>query len=157
MDTIDEAAPTSYSRPPSPEQVHLKPFPSTTRTLSIVVAWLVPGFGHLVLGRYARAAIFFVVIAGCFAMGLGLHGRLYWPTVAEPPSAFHFDLISILWSFAQIGSGLCYIVSYILGLGTVPHPEAPTYEYGNTFMFLAGLLNYLVIHDAFDIGAGRKG
>ena len=35
-------------------------------------------------------------------------------------------------------------------------PEAATFEYGNTFMFLAGLLNYLVIHDAYDIAAGRK-
>jgi hypothetical protein len=47
-------------------------------------------------------------------------------------------------------------VSYAFGFGTRPHPEAATFEYGNTFMFLAGLLNYLVVHDAFDIAAGRK-
>ena len=65
----------------------------------------------------------------------------------------------MLWFFAEIGSGLCYVVSYVLGLGMAPIAQAaasPTFEYGNTFMFLAGLLNYLVIHDAFDIGAGRK-
>jgi hypothetical protein len=44
----------------------------------------------------------------------------------------------------------------LLGFGLTPEPWSPTYEYGNTFMFLAGLLNYLVMHDAFDIGAGRK-
>jgi hypothetical protein len=31
-----------------------------------------------------------------------------------------------------------------------------TYEYGNTFMIVAGLLNFLVMLDAFDIGMGRK-
>jgi len=31
-----------------------------------------------------------------------------------------------------------------------------TYEYGNTFLLVAGLLNYLVMLDAFDIAAGRK-
>jgi hypothetical protein len=31
-----------------------------------------------------------------------------------------------------------------------------TYEYGNTFLLVAGLLNYLVALDAFDIAEGRK-
>jgi len=31
-----------------------------------------------------------------------------------------------------------------------------TYEYGNTFLLIAGLLNYLTMLDAFDIAAGRK-
>ena len=123
--------------------------------MAILAAWLVPGAGHLVLARRGRGLLFFVTIVGAFVLGLSLHGHLYWPTVAEPPSVFHFDLITVLWFLA----GLCYITSYALGLGTAPIPQAasaPTFEYGNTFMFLAGLLNYLVIHDAFDIAAGRK-
>jgi hypothetical protein len=131
-------------------------FSFARRAAAVVAAWLVPGAGHLALGRYGRAALFFVTITGAFVLGLSLNGRLFWPTVAEPPSMFHFDLITLLWFFAQIGSGLCYLVSYAFGFGTRPTPEAATFEYGNTFMFLAGLLNYLVVHDAFDIAAGRK-
>jgi uncharacterized protein DUF6677 len=131
-------------------------FSFARRAAAVVAAWLVPGAGHLTLGRYGRAALFFVTITGSFVLGLSLSGRLFWPTVAEPPSAFHFDLITLLWFFAQIGSGLCYLVSYVFGFGTRPTPEAATFEYGNTFMFLAGLLNYLVVHDAFDIATGRK-
>ena len=131
-------------------------FSFARRAAAVVAAWLVPGAGHLSLGRYGRAALFFVTITGAFVLGLSLNGRLFWPTVAEPPSTFHFDLITLLWFFAQIGSGLCYLVSYAFGFGTRPTPEAATFEYGNTFMFLAGLLNYLVVHDAFDIAAGRK-
>ena len=135
------------------------PFPLARRTVALIASWLVPGAGHLALGRYGRALLFFVTIVGAFVLGLSLHGHLYWPTVAEPGSTFHYDLITVLWFFAEIGSGLCYIASYVLGLGMTPIPQAaasPTFEYGNTFMFLAGLLNYLVIHDAFDIAAGRK-
>ena len=33
---------------------------------------------------------------------------------------------------------------------------AASYEYGNTFLMTAGLLNFLVILDAFDIAMGRK-
>lgn len=133
-------------------------FPLALRMVAVVMAWLVPGAGHLVLGKRGRALLFFVTITGAFVFGLMLNGHLYWPT-PDPASAFGFDLITVLWFFAQIGSGLCYVVSYALGLGTVPIPQAaasPTFEYGNTFMFLAGLLNYLVVHDAFDIAAGRK-
>ena len=136
-----------------------RPFPLALRTVAVIAAWLVPGAGHLVLGKRGRALLFFITIVGAFALGLILNGHLYWPTVAEPASFFHFDLITVLWFFAQIGSGLCYVGSLVLGLGTTPIPQAaasPTFEYGNTFMFLAGLLNYLVIHDAFDIAAGRK-
>jgi len=100
--------------------------------------------------------MFLALIGGSFILGLSMHGRLYAP-VADPTTLFHFDLISVLWSFAQVGAGLCYILGHLLGFGSTYNPGAATYEYGNTFMFLAGLLNYLVIHDAFDIAAGRKG
>jgi hypothetical protein len=33
---------------------------------------------------------------------------------------------------------------------------AVTYEYGNTFLIVAGLLKALVVIDAFDISMGRK-
>jgi hypothetical protein len=33
---------------------------------------------------------------------------------------------------------------------------AITYEYGNAFMMVAGLLNMLVVLDAFDVAQGRK-
>ena len=130
-------------------------FPAARRAFAVLAAWLVPGAGHLVLGRFGRALLFFVAIVGSFALGLALNARLFWPT-ADPTSRLRYDLISVLWFFSQIGSGMCYLGSYLLGLGMVPRPEAATFEYGNTFTFLAGLLNYLVIHDAFDIASGRK-
>jgi hypothetical protein len=32
----------------------------------------------------------------------------------------------------------------------------PTYEYGSTYLLTAGLMNMLLILDAFDIASGRK-
>jgi hypothetical protein len=133
-----------------------KPFPAAHRAAAVIAAWLVPGAGHFVLGRWGRGAMFLATIAGAFMLGLALEGRLYWPVVPESPGFLPFDLISMLWFFSQIGAGLCYIVAYAAGIGTEPHPAAATFEYANTFMFLAGLLNYLVMHDAYDIAAGRK-
>ena len=154
-DQLTDDLPSSYSDS-SIYSEQPRPVSVGVRAAATIVSWLIPGAGHLILGRIGRGVLFFAVIVGSFIAGLALQGRLYWPTVADPPSALHFDLITLLWTFAQIGSGLCYVISYALGFGTTPHPEAATYEYGNTFMFLAGLLNYLVIMDAFDIAAGRK-
>ena len=33
---------------------------------------------------------------------------------------------------------------------------AATFEYGNAFLIVAGLLNMLVVLDAFDVAQGRK-
>ena len=41
-----------------------------------------------------------------------------------------------------------------LGKGVV---TAASYDYGNTFLIVAGLLNMLVVLDAYDIALGRKG
>jgi len=133
-----------------------RPYPAGRRAAAVLLAWLIPGAGHLILGKVGRGLLFLIVLTGTFILGLALRGRLFWPTVADPPSALHFDLITVLWFLAQIGSGLCYIVSYLLGFGTMPQPEAATFEYGNTFLFLAGLLNYLVVYDAYDVAKGRK-
>ena len=35
-------------------------------------------------------------------------------------------------------------------------PAAYTYDFGNIFIYVAGLLNMLVVVDAFDIAMGRK-
>jgi hypothetical protein len=60
---------------------------------------------------------------------------------------------------ANLGTGVLYIVSWVLDYGFKDDPAQAaraTYEYGNTFLLIAGLLNYLNMLDAFDIAAGRK-
>ena len=60
---------------------------------------------------------------------------------------------------ADIGSGILYIVCFLFDFGFRDDPAQAaraTYEYGTTFLLIAGLLNYLTMLDAFDIAAGRK-
>src|SRR5205814_7661072 len=65
----------------------LKPYPMPRRALAVIAAWLVPGAGHLVLGKRGRAVLFFVTIVGSFVLGLALHGRLFWPAPADSKDA----------------------------------------------------------------------
>ena len=56
---------------------------------------------------------------------------------------------------ANLLAGAPWILSRMMdaGAGTV---TAVSYEYGNCFLIVAGLLNFLVILDAYDIALGRK-
>jgi hypothetical protein len=115
--------------------------------LLCVAAWLVPGAGHLWMGRRQKGIVFLVALPAMFAIGLLLHGRIFPFELSEPLVA--------LAAVADLGLGAPWIVARMLdaGSGVV---TAATYEYGNTFLIVAGLLNFLVVLDAFDIGMGRK-
>ena len=52
-------------------------------------------------------------------------------------------------------AGVPYLLARLFG-GGAGVVTAITYEYGNTFMIGAGLLNTLVVLDAFDVARGRK-
>jgi len=120
---------------------------TTNPYLIAAVAWLVPGAGHLWLGRTQKGIVFLVALPLMFATGLWLEGRLFPFQPSEPLVA--------LAAFADVGIGIPYFIAKALRLGA-GNVVAATYEYGNTFIIVAGLLNMLVALDAFDVAQGRK-
>lgn len=88
-----------------------------------------------------------------FFLGLWLGGHLYAVTGKEEGFGI---LLQLLPMIANVGTGLLYIICWLGNLGFAENAQLMTYEYGNTFLLAAGLLNYLVMLDAFDIAAGRK-
>ena len=110
------------------------------------VALAVPGAGHLWLGR-RHGLVFLLALPAMFAFGLLLQGRIFSVEITQPLVA--------LAALADMGIGLPYFISRLLGYGA-GNVLAVTYEYGNTFLIVAGLLNTLVVIDAFDISMGRK-
>ena len=115
--------------------------------LICAVAWAIPGGGHLWLGRRQKGLIFLLTLPLMFVIGLWLEGRLFPFELTQPLVA--------LAAFADLGIGLPYFVAKALGAGA-GRVVAITYEYGNAFLIVAGLLNMLVVLDAFDIAQGRK-
>ena len=112
-----------------------------------VVSWLVPGAGHFMQGRPQKGVIFLVALTAMFAFGHALNGRL---------AAFDFsDPLVGLAAIANLGLGLPYFIARAMDLG---HGivTAASYEYGNTFLIVSGLLNMLVAIDAYDVRLGRK-
>jgi hypothetical protein len=120
---------------------------SSSLVLLCLAAWAIPGAGHLWQGRRAKGLIFLIALPLMFAIGLAIRGRLF-------PFDFSDPFVALM-AVAELGSGLPYLVAKALGLGA-GHVRAATYEYGNTFLMTAGLLNLLVVIDAYDIALGRK-
>ena len=112
-----------------------------------VVSWLAPGAGHLMQGRRQKGLIFLIALPAMFAIGLFLEGRLF-------PFIFSDPLVGLA-AIANLGMGIPYFIASVLDLGKGV-VTAASYEYGNTFLIVSGLLNMLVAIDAYDVRLGRK-
>lgn len=120
-----------------------------------VAAWFVPGLGHGLLKRWPRALLMGGAVWLCFFIGLSMGGHMFDLNAPEGSS----QILQVPPMIANLGTGALYIISWLLGHGFTDDPQQAaraTYEYGNTFLLIAGLLNYLTMLDAFDVAAGRK-
>jgi Family of unknown function (DUF6677) len=116
--------------------------------LAMVLAYLVPGAGHLYLRRRARAITYFCIVVFMFFVGLAVDGDLY--TVTRTGGS----LLRLLAAFGSMGSGLLYWIADLKGVqGDI---TSITYEHGTAFIITAGLMNLLLVLDVFDISEGRK-
>ncbi len=121
--------------------------PSGGLVLLCLASWAIPGAGHLWQGRHIKGLIFLMALPLMFGIGLAAEGRLF-------PFDFSEPLVG-LSALANIGIGLPYVIATWLGYG-LGQVRAVSYEYGNAFLIVAGLLNALVVIDACDIALGRK-
>ncbi len=82
-----------------------------------------------------------------FVIGLAFGGRVFPFQMGEP--------LVFLAAVAQWTIALPRVIASIAGLGA-GNVVSVTYEYGNTFLIVSGLLNALVLLDAIDRATGRK-
>ena len=137
------------AEPGSPTPVAAVPErpPIANPLLAAFLAWIVPGAGHVMLKRAARGALFFVVVLSSLAIGCSLQGNLYVPIPGQP--------LTFLATLGCMGLGLPYFaLRYVLGY----HGEiaGAGFEYGTAFILTAGLMNLLLVLDAWDIASGKK-
>lgn len=112
-----------------------------------LMALLFPGLGHLYLGRRQRALLFAVLVLAAATLGVILHGNLWTPVAGRP--------LTWLATLGTMGMGLPYFV-LLYGISYAGDITAPGFEYGTAFLLGAGLMNLLLVLDAWDIASGRK-
>ncbi len=109
--------------------------------------WLVPGLGHLVLRRWSKAAVYFLCVGGLACAGLAMRGGVFG-AAAE-------DLFDRLGFFADLGAGVFYFLAHqIQSAG--PDVAHATGDYGTRLFAAAGMLNFLTVLEAYDIGRGGE-
>ena len=148
--------------------------------VAALLAWLIPGLGHIYQGRTGKGILFFICILGTFFYGFYLGGgRVVY---ASSPS-----LLTRWQYFCQLGAGLPALPALVQRAGfidansslndfmrpprmTAPRPsrdesgnevQSPDelaqwnhdlgdmFEMGTVYTVVAGLLNLLVIFDAY--------
>lgn len=146
------------------------PSPPKNPLLAALLAWLVPGLGHLYQGRVAKGVLYSTCILGLFGLGLALgEGKVvYWRWINPLGNPEEFRLYYI----GQFFTGLAALPALIqatlehYGLGTVLwgwmaeppkvdlnglHPRlGKLVEVGSVYTTVAGLLNIFAIYDAYD-------
>lgn len=98
------------------------------------------------LRRWYRGLLLATSIIGMFALGIAMQGKLY--SGAK-------DILDMLGLVGDLGNGLLYIVSRVLGLGA-DSVQVTTADYGTRFIVVAGLLNVIAAVDAHNLRTGRK-
>jgi hypothetical protein len=123
-----------------------QPKPST-RVRVCVAAWLVPGLGHLLLGRKWRALILFASIVTMFLMGIAMQGEFF--------STGSGSYLQTLGYFGELCVGVAMPAARFFGYagGDALFVSA---DFGTAYLVAAGMLNMLAILDAYDIAVGRK-
>jgi hypothetical protein len=132
---------------PSAPQPAERPTPVGNAAVAVLSAWLVPGLGHVYLKRPLRGLAFFLLVMAAVLIGCRLEGNLYQAVPGQP--------LTLLATFASMGMGFLYFVlryalhyqGNIMGAG---------YEYGTAFLLTGGLMNLLLVLDAWDIVRGKK-
>jgi hypothetical protein len=116
-----------------------------------LLSWAIPGIGYILQGRVLRGILIGVVVFGMFAVGLLFGGHLF-----DVRHGTDVGLLAYVYGFCDLGTGLTYVFCLWGGIGIAEQAQRATAEYGNIFLMIAGLLNFLAALDTFDIAIGRK-
>ena len=120
---------------------------SSMPVLVLIAGWLVPGAGHLLLGKWVRALLIFISVLGMYLVGLALAGKSYVPNSG--------DILDMLGVAGQLGMGVLYVIARIFNLGASSAIDTLA-DYGTKFLIVAGLLNIIAAVDAHSLANGRK-
>ncbi|HEV2854888.1 MAG TPA: DUF6677 family protein [Thermoanaerobaculia bacterium] len=137
----------SGSSPASPPESKAVAYPQGNVVVAVLSAWLVPGLGHIYLKRRLRGIAFFVLVIVSVLVGCRLQGNLYQVVRGQP--------LSILATLGSMGMGFPYFLLRY-GLHYQGDIMGAGYEYGTAFLLTGGLMNLLLILDAWDIVRGKK-
>lgn len=129
-----------------------------------VVNWFLPGVGYFAAGDRVRGAILFVLLNGCFLVGLALGGYILPPewSFKSPNFSIVACLTYVMQVFHGVGwavGGICWnmaksgeaggVVAFLAG-----RPGMTNSDLGSFHLLVAAGLNYFATVRLYDLLAG---
>jgi hypothetical protein len=118
---------------------------------AVLLAWFIPGGGHMLLKRPARGGLILACVAAMYLLGLMMRGALFAPKADDL-------LTTVIYYGGFLGnlmSGILYFLTVWLGYAQADI-AGHVHDYGTKFLVGAGLLNVLGMVDAYEIATGQK-
>jgi hypothetical protein len=115
--------------------------------LALLLGWLIPGTGHMFLGKWIRGGLLFVSIMAMYLIGIGMQGKIYQLGTG--------DILDMLGFAGQLGLGLLDAISHIFNIGATS-VFVTSADWGTKFIVVAALLNIIAAVDAHSLANGRK-
>lgn len=111
------------------------------RGIAFAAAWMVPGAGHVLMGKWRKGLFFFGILAAVWLAGMSLVG---FRPVSFEDNPFYY--------VGQYGSGLLMILSRgISSEKAVPRPDDPGgFDPGLLYVCSVGLLNLVIALNVLD-------
>ena len=103
-----------------------------------IAGWLVPGLGHLMVGRKWRALILFASIISMFALGLAMQGQFF--------STGSGSYLQSLGYFGELCVGVAMPGARFFGYSG-GDPFFVSSDFGTAYLVAAGMLNVLAVLD----------
>ena len=138
--------------------------------LAVLAGWVLPGLGHVLLGRVRRGLLFAVILLASYGLGLAHEGRLALRDERQP-------FLSGLQVIANVGIGPLDMVARVYTYGALVYSmpkgvrsgaenkysqvfrertRSALSIYGTAYLWTAGLMNLLLLFDIWDIGMTRR-
>jgi hypothetical protein len=112
-----------------------------------VAGWAIPGLGHLLLRRWGKAVVYFLCVGGLACAGLVMRGGVFGGDAS--------DLFDRLGFFSDLGTGGFYFLAHVIQ-SSGPDVAHASGDYGTRMFATAGMLNFLTVLEAYEIGRGRR-
>ena len=113
------------------------------RSVAFFAAWLVPGAGHVLLGRWKKGLFFFALLGATYVFGMWIAG---FHPVAFDDNPFYF--------FGQYGSGATFLIAKLRGAEKAivrPQIHPSWFDPGLLYVCVVGLLNLVVMLNILEL------
>lgn len=128
--------------------------------LALVLGWVVPGAGHVYLGQVKKGLFFFVLLVGAFVGGVAIGG---YDDVAFPEPSANTpanDITSramyrIIPAIQAMDGAVAFVSAKAAAAAERDNKYLGDYDIGVLYTVVAGLMNVIVMLDAFCLAAAR--